>query len=544
MDNCDGFKNIDIGQSAAKRRIAEGSETMGFVAQQDCKRLAVRKSELLYLKKKGIVNMYDKDEIVKIKWSKKNKKYYENIGYNYTKIGDSLDVRACDLPWNSHEKITATCDCDGCSNTTKVPYRNYNKALEKYGHYRCKSCAIKDYVRQRTKKSHERLYELFLEKCREHNCIPITTLDTFHGADSFVEYICPVHGIMKTYMSNIRGSNAWCYKCGKASMASQCKLTPDEVKRRVESKNNNILLNLEDYINTKTKNLRVICGTCHEEFITSLSSMDNSEGRCSKCGLEKSFEYHDNRKIIYYNKFAEMCDESGYTLLSSFEEYKNCFSKLRFVCPKHGEQSVNYVKFYSGQRCPQCGIESSHLSSMLTQDEVETRINSINDNVLLNKEDYCGNSIVNLRIQCSCGNVYVTSLANYENQSVNRCPQCIKSISKGEFKIASVLDKYKIPYIREYRFLDCKDKRPLPFDFYIEDFNCIIEFDGIQHFEPVYGQEQFDYILRHDNIKNNYCHQNNIRIIRIPYWDYDAIEDIITHEFNINKIKYITYPIK
>ena len=39
-------------------------------------------------------------------------------------------------------------------------------------------------------------------------------------------------------------------------------------------------------------------------------------------------------------------------------------------------------------------------------------------------------------------------------------------------------------------------------------------------------------LVRRDNIKNNYCRENNIKLLRIPYWDYDNIENILSLYFN------------
>ena len=124
--------------------------------------------------------MYNKNEIVHIKWTTRNKNYYENLGYEYTKIGDPLDVLVDDIPKNSNIKITASCDCENCTNHNfKIPYATYNKNVEKHGKYICKSCIFNMAMKVRDEKSKKRLYDLFLDKCVEHNCIPITTYDDF-----------------------------------------------------------------------------------------------------------------------------------------------------------------------------------------------------------------------------------------------------------------------------------------------------------------------------------------------------------------------------
>jgi hypothetical protein len=89
----------------------------------------------------------------------------------------------------------------------------------------------------------------------------------------------------------------------------------------------------------------------------------------------------------------------------------------------------------------------------------------------------------------------------------------------------------------------------LRFDFGIFDNNgkllFLCEYDGQQHFEPVvFGNfsfniavEKYNDLVRRDNIKNEYCKNKNIALLRIPYWEYDNI-DVILSEY-INNRKYI-----
>ena len=116
--------------------------------------------------------------------------------------------------------------------------------------------------------------------------------------------------------------------------------------------------------------------------------------------------------------------------------------------------------------------------------------------------------------------------------SFNGCPMCNSSM--GEKAISKFLDNYNIKYQREYRFKDCRNVFPLPFDFYIKDLNICIEYDGIQHFECTKGWNKYEdrikYIQNNDAIKNNYCVDKNIRLIRIPYTKLDTISNVLKKE--------------
>jgi very-short-patch-repair endonuclease len=104
------------------------------------------------------------------------------------------------------------------------------------------------------------------------------------------------------------------------------------------------------------------------------------------------------------------------------------------------------------------------------------------------------------------------------------CPFCNES--KGEALVDNILKSSNVNFIRQYKFTDCTNKkegrfcRKLPFDFYIPESNTCIEYDGIQHFQSVSnfgGDEMFEQVKRKDEIKNQYCEENGIKLIRIPY---------------------------
>lgn len=74
-------------------------------------------------------------------------------------------------------------------------------------------------------------------------------------------------------------------------------------------------------------------------------------------------------------------------------------------------------------------------------------------------------------------------------------------------------------YVKK-KFEDCKDKKPLPFDFYLPNNVICIEYDGEQHTKPIDyfgGIESYECTVRHDKMKNEYCKNNGISLLRIPY---------------------------
>ena len=91
----------------------------------------------------------------------------------------------------------------------------------------------------------------------------------------------------------------------------------------------------------------------------------------------------------------------------------------------------------------------------------------------------------------------------------------------------------------QYWFNDCINPQTnckLLFDFYLPSYQCLIEYDGEQHFKYTNqgwnNKDHFEQVQYRDEIKNQYCKEKGIKLIRIPYWDYDKI-DI---EYLLNKI--------
>lgn len=131
---------------------------------------------------------------------------------------------------------------------------------------------------------------------------------------------------------------------------------------------------------------------------------------------------------------------------------------------------------------------------------------------------------------------YEWSVAPSNVLSGQGCPVCQESV--GERRIRQWLDNHKISYKYQHKFSDCKDKKALPFDFYLPELNICIEYDGIQHFQAIdfagrgeeWALEHFKTTQYHDKIKNQYCTNNNIRLLRIPY--FKNIEEELEKNFD------------
>lgn len=127
-------------------------------------------------------------------------------------------------------------------------------------------------------------------------------------------------------------------------------------------------------------------------------------------------------------------------------------------------------------------------------------------------------------------------------QTLNKTFSCGCQRSIGEYNIIQVLNNSQITYIKEYCFPNSK----LRYDFAILDKNKtvirLIEFDGEQHYENNIKHsgwstyQKYQYTLEHDLLKNNMAKENNIPLVRIPYWERDniSLELLFSDKYLIN----------
>lgn len=159
----------------------------------------------------------------------------------------------------------------------------------------------------------------------------------------------------------------------------------------------------------------------------------------------------------------------------------------------------------------------------MSLEDAQKRVDDIYGEGKLKLLEYKGNNTLS-KIQCLvCGEIFErVPTVLWRNRS-RGCPKCQYSLSIGERKVKEILESKKIQYIQQYRFEDCKYKMYLPFDFYLPQLNICIEYQGEQHYNKhsrFYSEE----LPIRDQIKEQYCKDNNIRLIVIPYWDFENIE--------------------
>lgn len=266
---------------------------------------------------------------------------------------------------------------------------------------------------------------------------------------------------------------------------------------------------------------------CGEEFITDLRSFNKKKDKC--CNLCSKYKYYNIdiiRDYVFKNSNCKLVSEI----------YKNIESKLIFQCDCGEEFETTFTNFVKQNKrhCDKCGVNNGVQKKLYSYEEVKEYIESNSGCKLISKE-YIG-CTDKLKLKCPCGEEFEVSFDKFKNQGINnktKCDICNKRVSKPVILISNYLDEKSIQYSREYRFDECKHKKYLPFDFYLNELNTCIEYDGEFHFkETSMGNDLKMQIIR-DNIKTKYCKDNNIKLIRIPYWEQENIIDILNKELAV-----------
>lgn len=198
------------------------------------------------------------------------------------------------------------------------------------------------------------------------------------------------------------------------------------------------------------------------------------------------------------------------------EKYINTDTPILHQCKtcRHS-WSIKPNHTLSGHGCPMCGFKSSADGKRKSQDQYIQELFYVNPNIEIVGE-YINYTTPLLHRCKKCGNEWEAKPIH--TMRGHGCTMCNES--HGERSISQWLNYNNIEYISQYRFENCRDKYSLPFDFYLPQHNICIEYNGRQHYEPTDffgGEDAFKIRQQHDDIKKNYCQNNNIDLLCISY---------------------------
>ena len=211
--------------------------------------------------------------------------------------------------------------------------------------------------------------------------------------------------------------------------------------------------------------------------------------------------------------------EKEKTLLSRGSTYWKC------KCECGNETTVSRGNLLNGTTkscgCYRKEMSAKHLTKLSSKNFIDETGNKYGKLTVLYKvENYSAIQGVYWMCQCECGNQKIILGSSLRSGNTTSCG-CIGK-SKGEYLIEKILEDNAFLYVKEYPIKI--DHKILRYDFAIlnieNNIQYIIEFDGKQHFEATEffgGKEQLLITQQNDIIKNQWCKDNNIPLIRIPY---------------------------
>lgn len=382
------------------------------------------------------------------------------------------------------------------------------------------------------KLNYDDVYEFF----KKNNCELLE--DAYVNNTTKMKFRCVCGDIGEKGWSDYRKAPR-CSKCSRRNSLMQLdpaknkrRLTFSFVKEFIETESECILIS-DDYVNNSEK-LKLKCG-CGELFYVSFAKFkDRGKHCCNDCSRKNRA-----KKLSYgidkVRKFVE--DSSGCKLLS--DDYLNNDTLLDFECACGKEFSKTFSKFKDRdeKQCRECGYIEGAKSQTFTMEKAREIVE--NKGCKLKSNEY-KNAKTEIVVECSCGVEFKTTLDTFQ-RSKNRCDKCTNSQSSYELRVEEFLEENNQTYIREYVFDDCCSVNSLPFDFVVmngDEIDCLIEVDGQGHYNPVnfggvsdeQAMENFKGQKHRDKIKDVYCEENGLLLIRIPYYEINQIEDVyLTH---------------
>lgn len=382
-------------------------------------------------------------------------------------------------------------------------------------------------------------YNINIAKEKAKNLNMTLLENEYNGVFAKMRFICDIHpelGEQYTTMTGINQGHTCCPKCRyeKTRLSQTKHISIDNIRQ--EFKDRGLTLLSDTYVNCKTP-LEYVCNKHQsdgKQAITYDAFKNATQFCCNSCAKE----HISDLKMTPIDEIKRIVEEHNFEFVGIEKHGRT--TMVQCICNNHREKGIQIKSLYGikiGKGCQYCaGV------AKLTQEEFEEKVAKNDKNIQVISK-YTNNKNPVDCVCKECGYTWTTQAFNL--MYGGKCPNC--SGSKGEMRIRDILDNKGLKYKREFMFNDlCGDcDRPLRFDFAVFNtdmsINSLIEFDGIQHYEPInfwgnqytYTQIRFETLQRYDIRKNEYCKMHNIKLIRIPYWDFDNVEEILNRELEV-----------
>ena len=282
----------------------------------------------------------------------------------------------------------------------------------------------------------------------------------------------------------------------------------------IQSRGSNTKVLDTQYINTKHK-INLICGCCGNKYQDTYDHIRmKNYVYCQQCGIERRAETHRHNvedveeRLSKYN--LKLLNPNFQTINSLEVEdkdgYRSSCANLYYI-----ESGKNFIRNHK-----QNLYTPYNINLYLQKHGIITEVADITPRHIEVRNDKIG-------FVCSCcGNIFYTTFEMLKRSGRVLCYDCSNNMSNLEYKVKTYLEENDVQYISQKRFPKCKRKRSLPFDFYLIDYNYVIEVNGCQHY---YENKDYFHSSRTlqeqqevDEYKKQFCIDNNIGYLELPFW--------------------------
>ncbi|MBA9027515.1 DUF723 domain-containing protein [Peribacillus huizhouensis] len=317
-----------------------------------------------------------------------------------------------------------------------------------------------------------------------------------------------------------------CPKCALIAGGIKRRKSREDFALEIKEKFNGNILVVTKYVDSLT-NTEFRCQKHGFNFFTKPYTIINAKYACPKCaqGVVDSGSY---KREVVENTNGE------YLVLSNYNNSNEHVTYLHVVC---GERFDKLPYDFNTREvpCTACSfkkrVESQTKPHGIFVEQIEEKYSGS----IAIVSEYVG-AFKLITAKCTdCGTEFSRSATSLLRGI--KCPSCGANTTHGESRVEDYLKSKDIKFHKQYKFDDCRHIKPLPFDFCVlngdSNIKCLIEFDGEQHFKPIKffgGHEAFRKRKVLDEIKTTYCLRKGIKLVRIPYYEFDNIENILEQE--------------
>lgn len=317
-----------------------------------------------------------------------------------------------------------------------------------------------------------------------------------------------------------------------------------EVRKQAFLDKLNLDVTLLDDFTTQRANTKTRCNICGNIWYPKPYNLLSGFG-CPACGRKrtgKSEALGKDRMLEKLSKVMEFAD-----ILTEITDDIRINDKIKLRCKTCGHEweatpsNLTNIHNNRGTKCPKCANRRNGDRCRKSIDELREQLRKIDSNVY-------PLTYTNMKTASLCTCRVHPEQKFYEIpysmlRGSNSCPRCTTFLH--ERLMLETLEKYGIKYTAQKRFEECKDERKLPFDAYLDDYNICIEYDGEGHYKAVNwngtenAQQNLERTQKHDKMKDKYCADHNIPLIRIPYWEQENIEDFLVDKLKKLNVKEV-----